>query len=196
MGFSYRVALLFWLLFSFIYFGILFFEHIKMTSTTWNPLVHLKHAWSNTKTRWGQLAIVLFYSLIWIAILSCVWALIVPESQGLYCIMDNFKEGVDRDLYITAYNGYNVFVIGFLLYADMGGLHIRNVVMVVIFVFLNAYVCVYQTTKLLSDLDCMSAIRSQMWIFPLWTLAALVFTIVDEKLGDNGSSDERQPLSA
>jgi hypothetical protein len=166
-----------------------------MTST-WNPLVHLKHAWSNTNTGWGQLAIVLFYSLIWTAILSCVWALFVPESQGVDCIMDNFKEDVDRDLYVAAYNGYNVFCIGFLLYADMGGLHIRNVVTVVIFTFFAFYGFVYQCTKLLSDLDCMSAIRAQMWIYPLWTLAALVFTVMDEKLGDNGSSDERRPLSA
>jgi hypothetical protein len=195
MGFSYRVALLCWLLFSFIYFDILFFEHNKMTST-WNPLVNLKHAWSNTNTGWGQLAIVLFYSFIWTAILSCVWALIVPESQGGYCILDNFKEGVERDLYIAAYNGYNVLAIGFLLYADMGGLHMRNVVTVVIFVFFASYGFCHQTIKLLSDLDCMSTIRASLWIFPLWTLAALVLTMVDVKLGDTGTSDERRPLSA
>ena len=89
-----------------------------------------------------------------------------------------------------------MFAIGFLLYDDMGGFHIRNVVTVVIFAFFASYGFVYQSTKLLSDLDCMSSIRAQMWIYPLWTLAALVFTVMDEKLGDNGSSDERRPLSS
>ena len=160
----------------------------------WNPVPHIQHAWSDTKTVWGKIALPLFYALIWVGILTSAWSVLFPGSQGAQCWLDNFHKDASAQLLLTAMiRGINIIFIGFLLYADVGGLQFKNVAMVTIFIiaYVLAFVPVVQMGE---ELGCGSSLV-QMWICPSWAVVALIFTWLDDKMADRGTEEENTSLT-
>jgi hypothetical protein len=156
----------------------------------WNPSHHSRHAWNDAKTVYGKIGLVIFYSLIWLSILAALWQLIWPESEGAKCALDAVASNhvKARTLLIALLRAENVLWIGFMGYADVGGLKVKNVGMVTFFLIFWA-LCVMPV----GDLDsCMSA--KWLWIFPGWAFLALIFAFAEYKLGDHGSTSETQNL--
>jgi len=174
-----------------------------MTRTNWNPLVYLQHAWSQVSTIWGKLGLILFYSFLWITIFSAVWTILSPESQGIACIVEDL-DAWPRNLFVWILRSFNIFLLGFLLYADTKGLHPKNVAFVAIF----AAGCLWSTrsgfrtlsntnaAKYDAEAECFQPLLTAAWVWFGWILAALVCTVMEEKLGDHGSEEERQPISS
>jgi uncharacterized membrane protein len=178
-------------------------ESTMSATDTWNIRVHLEHAWSNLSTIWGKIALVLFYLFIWAIILSSVVTIFVPSSQGVQCFLDSMDEW-SATLYVGMLRAFNIFFIGFLLYADTVGLHSKNVAFVAAttiltcsFFIKNAYdLKTTQAAKYELHEECFGLYiyGSCFWI--AWILVTLIFTMMEERFGDHGTDDERRPLSA
>lgn len=155
----------------------------------WNPVPHVQHAWSGTNTVWGKIALVLFYSFIWLGILSCAWIFVVPASQGLDCVLNVAGTDDDARAVMTALlRGAAVLFIGFLLYADVGGLKVKNGAMVFIF----ATIFYLNLIPILHVSECGAV---QVWFWPSWALLALIFMVIDDKLADRGTAEETTSLT-
>ena len=168
-----------------------------LTATTmwsFNPAVYLQHAWGSTRTMWGRLSLILFYSFIWISILSALWSLIAPESQGMDCIFGN-ASNKDLATLRVLLRGINLFVIAFLFYADKSGLHSSNVGIVTVVVLLWTWMW-HSYLKGSERPACAAVWDSWKWIWPAWVGIAFVTILLDEKLGDDGTEEERQNLNA
>jgi hypothetical protein len=170
-----------------------------MTATTWNPLVHLGHAWSRLHTIWGKIGLVLFYSFIWLGVLSISWSILYPGSQGMQCLIDSQEDPWSQALYVSLLRSLNIFGLGFLLYADTGGLHFKNVGFVTIFIAggnLTGYFGFSAARDAAtSHSDCFMPLYIRMWVSIVWIVVAFVCTVLEERLGDRGTAAENQPLA-
>ena len=155
------------------------------------PMVYLNHAWSSTQTVFGKAALVLFYLLIWLTIISCVITLIDPTSQGASCMYDELTDQSTIDMYKSGSRMFSVVLIAFLFYADKAGLHAWNVAIVTIVV---VYATIMTQGYDMPD-ACPSA--SWNWIWGGWAILTLILTILEERLGGNagGSAEETQPIN-
>lgn len=162
----------------------------------WNPRPHMRHAWSDAKTVWGKIALILFYSLIWVAILSSLVSIIFPASLGTKCLFEaagiTEKHATTKTLFIAAIRASSVFTIGFFSYADVGGLKVKNVAMVTIFVT-AAILAFLPFASIAREENCKTS-YVQMWLWPIWAGAALIFAIMEDKLGDHGTAEEQSNL--
>ena len=100
----------------------------------WNPVPHMQHAWSATKTAYGKVGLVLLYALIWANIASAIWTMIDPTGQGMDCILNGFKGEQAKDLFVAFTRYGMITTIGFFLYADVGGFRTKNVALVTVVV--------------------------------------------------------------
>jgi len=50
--------------------------------TLWNPIKHVRDAWSGASTRWGKAAVILFYGSVWALIVANVVQVFIPMSEG------------------------------------------------------------------------------------------------------------------
>jgi hypothetical protein len=152
----------------------------------------MRHAWSATKTAYGKVGLVLFYSLIWANIASAIWTMIDPTSQGMDCILNGFKGEQAKDL-LVAFTRYGMITtIGFFLYADVGGFKTKNVAMVAVVVVSGSWIGLRASRSL----GCAPA----HWYFVsliVWSILSLILVHLDTILGSpRGSGDERTPLTA
>lgn len=170
-------------------------------SDTWNIRVHLEYAWSHLSTVWGKIALVLFYLFIWLIILSCLVTIFFPSSQGMQCILDSMDEW-SATLYVGMLRSFNIFALGFLLYAYTVGLHSKNVAFVAVTTILTCsfyikmvYDLKTQEAKYELYEECVGVYVYGIYVVCIWMLVTLIFTIMEERSGDYGTENERQPLS-
>ena len=160
----------------------------------WNPRPHVQHAWGDAKTVYGKISLVLFYSFIWVAIVTSTWQALFPLSMGGKCMVDGLllkKDG--QALTVALARGVHVLWIGFLSYADVGGFKVKNIAMVTIVVTVYTF-CFVPAVKIGQELGCISCLW-QMWIWLAWPILALLFAIVDDKMEDRGTREENQNLT-
>jgi hypothetical protein len=158
----------------------------------WNPVPHMRHAWSDTKTAYGKGGLVLFYSLIWFMILTSIWTLVDPTSQGMDCIINGFKGDDAKDLFVAFIRFGMITTIGFFLYADVGGFNTKNAAMVAVVVVSGNWIGLRETIKL----GC----APSNWYFVsiiVWSVLSLLLVYLDTMLGSSGGSGaERTPLTS
>ena len=94
----------------------------------------------------------------------------------------------------------NIMALGFLLYADRGGIKVWNVGMVFAF-FLGIFASFLFYAKGYYTSDnapsCDNEFESFMlfnWIQTLWIALAFVASIMDSRMGDGGTAGENTPL--
>jgi len=133
----------------------------------WNPVPYVQHAWCRMQTVYGKIALLLFYSYIWCCIVGALFTMIFPRT-ALHLI-----ECLDGDAStLVMIRELTFLLIGFLLYADMGCLTIQNVAMVTIFMT--------GCSVFFATLDC--GMAGMSWFDPVWLVATLILTILDDKL--------------
>lgn len=168
-------------------------------SVTMNPAVYLQHAWNDTKSIWGKLCIILFYAFIWFNI---IWALILVfvPTFGMKCFYTGQTEFANYFI-ASCMRGLNVFTIGFLLYADRGGIRVWNVAMVFIIYGVYLVISIKATSDLkagmegFSEEECPIADgwNTSFWVLAIWLILSMMFSILEHK-AVGGTSGERQPL--
>ena len=167
-------------------------------TTSFNPLYYLRHAWDATNSAWGKAAIVLFYLFVWIQILWSLETIIAPKAGWtcLYTGMGEFVESTTKSLV----RQMNIIWIGFLLYADRGGIKVWNIAMVFCVVFLYTWSWMnwennYDTAKDSPSCDALMVSAAKVvWVQVTWPALALVCAFVDAKMGGGTSSEETAPL--
>jgi hypothetical protein len=181
---------------------------IKQTGSTmqqlhFNPFFYLGHAWNRASTLFGKIAIVFFYSYIWVQIISGVVSMINPGSQGIACFfdIDHDENSKDNDSLATAwFRTANLFIIGFLLYADRGGIKSWNVAMVFFFTSMSVWINVSWMNSVHGGeaKACVAPWKTGSWVFLGWSGAALLCAILED-VGvrrTSGTNEEQQPLNA
>lgn len=156
---------------------------------SFNPSVYLQHAWSSTKTVWGKIALILFYLFIWLTILSSLWSIIFPGSQGASCYLDTLDASMENE-YIAGMRMYSLTLIAFLFYADKGGLHVWNVSIVAVYAVLVGFINNSMTFP-----EACKGYKTFTWVWAGWAILALVFLALEDQLGDSGSPEETQPIN-
>lgn len=97
-----------------------------------NPMHYLRSAWDGTHSVWGKTCIVLFYSFLWIQILGCAYSLFDIKT-GWDCLYENLSSQGEIDFVAGTMKVSNLWILGFFLFADRGGIKVWNVCMVWIF---------------------------------------------------------------
>ena len=162
-----------------------------------NPAVYLKHAWEKTNSVWGKIALVLFYTFLWLGILKAIWGLIDPTFLGRFSCFSK-ATGFDETLELALTRGICLFVLAFFIYADKGGLHSWNVGFVAFFMLMWIWIVkatMINQMKASMYEECIGWMGVSMWIGPIWIVLALLLVIVDERKGDGGTEGERQALT-
>jgi len=154
-----------------------------------NPSVYLQHAWSSTKTVWGKIALILFYLYIWVTILSSLWTIIAPGSQGASCYLDALHDS-EKANDIAGMRMYSLTLVAFFFYADKGGLHVWNVSIVAVYAVLIAFLNNFMTYP-----ESCAGGKTATWIWAAWAVLALIFAVLEDRLGDHGSAEETQPIN-
>lgn len=159
------------------------------------------------QTVYGKIALVLFYVFLWVTILEAAVSVLFP-ARTLHCASDVSVEAQDdmsnnrseEQLLLSLIRGANILLIGFLLYAEVNGLNVKNVAMVAI--VLTAYCLAFapyeflQTTTTTSSIyssTCNASIQ-QFWITPVWLMVTFLFTVLEDELGDRGTIEETTTL--
>jgi hypothetical protein len=158
----------------------------------WNPVPHMQHAWSRARTTYGKVGLVVFYALIWFNIASAVWTLVDPTSQGMGCVIRSIKGPESQALYASTLRALSVVMIGFFLYADVGGLQTKNVAMVTVVLLATYWIGMESTMGLGCDQFHWFSIA-----LVVWPVVALVLAYLEAARGGapHGAADERTPLT-
>jgi hypothetical protein len=162
-----------------------------------NPLFYIKHAWEATNTIWGKLCIVFFYTFLWVNIVASFIAIFLPRL-GAECYYKGLSE-YSAYMITTLMRQTNVFAAGFFLYADRGGIKVWNVAMVFAF-YLVFSVFMFNLLRDYPNLDgipegcSIGGYTTMTWVTLIWAALALLFSIMEVKLGSNASRSESTPL--
>jgi hypothetical protein len=113
----------------------------------WNPVPHMRHAWSATRTMYGKVGLILFYSLIWANIASAIWTMVDPMGQGMDCIINRVKGDEAKAMFVAFTRSGMITTIGFFLYADVGGFRTKNVAMVAVVVDAGSWIGLRESQK-------------------------------------------------
>ena len=174
---------------------------------SFNPLHYLKHAWDGTSSIWGKLAIIVFYVFIWLNIVGGIVSLILPSTSSLdYDCIYARVGGFGTLLSMMYYKHCNLFGVGFLLYADRGGIKVWNVILVTI-VF-GCYTWImgpfhdFATITSYEDgptCDLHTMTNGYQYLFHFyvtWPVVASILAILESRSSSDGSSStgETAPL--
>ena len=163
-----------------------------------NPIYYLKHAWEGTNSIWGKLCIVLFYSFLWLQIIGCVWSLFAPVyGTGWDCLWETAMHESDVNFVARTMKVSNLWILGFFLYADRGGIKFWNVFMVAFFYLVQWLMYKPTITEFLQDKcpDELSQFNTSMIVTEIWIFLALLCSLVDSRIGaKQGTAEETQSL--
>ena len=161
------------------------------TIPSMNPMYYLKRAWNATNSVWGKLAIVVFYTFLWFQIVFSVIGIILENPLiGYECYFDNVGPYGALLSTILARQG-NLMAVGFLLYANRGGIKsIWNVIMVTVVFSLYMYMLstTFQDVDTLLEMEdgptctkeeMVSGMKTLFYINIDWPLVATVLTIME-----------------
>lgn len=108
------------------------------------------------------------------------------------CLFEMASKG-DQATIPVLMRGLNLFSVAFLFYADRSGLHSWNVGMVAVFCL--GWWWMWANFQGGLESDCGVVWGSVAWIWQVWIILAFVGILLEEKLGDNGTVEERQNLT-
>lgn len=172
-----------------------------------NPMTSIRDAWSKTNSIYGKISLVLFYSMIWLSILKCVFGLFDPTMMGIMtCMMDTSAGGDDDKaadmppFVLLMVRGAFLFALAFLLYAHHGGFHSWNVGFLVLVMCIWVAIAEHSFQQMPENMyeKCMGIhfnLNDWIWVICIWLIAAVVGVSVDERMADEGTAEERVALA-
>lgn len=159
-----------------------------------NPIFHLRQAWTRTESWWGKAAIVLFHSFVWIQILGAAWSL-YDTTTGWECLYDTLSSKSDAAFVTGTMKTVNVWILGFFMYADFGGIQVKNVFMVNV-CYLGQFLLYKPVmTEFLADTcaETLQMFNASMIVTAIWILLALLCSLMEARKA-KGSALEESPL--
>ena len=150
---------------------------------------NIQQGWTEAKSKWGKICIVLFYSFLFLQVLGAAWSL-YDTTTGWECLWNTLDEG-DVKLVAGTMKVVNFWILGFMLYSYFStGIAVWNVFMV--FAFYLGQFLMYKPvfTEFLED-DCpdeLYAFNVSMIVTIVWIAMALLFSIMEHRI-EQGSSE-------
>mmetsp|Transcript_36041 Transcript_36041/g.55367 ORF Transcript_36041/g.55367 Transcript_36041/m.55367 type:complete len:181 (+) Transcript_36041:148-690(+) len=141
----------------------------------------MKQAWQSTNSIWGKFCIILFYSFVWMQILGAVWSQFAPTT-GWECLWATVQES-DMRLLIATIKSCNIWILGFFLLSNRGGIEVWNVFMVWIHYLLQWLVYKPAIEDFLAE-ACpqeLEQLESAMVVSEIWVTAILICSILNNK---------------
>jgi hypothetical protein len=172
-----------------------------------NPMFYLKHAWDNTNSMWGKWTIVLFYLFIWVNVITSIIWLVWPNWMGCACFWSKESDYAAMSME-NLMRGQNLFAVGFLLYADRGGIRFWNVTMVFVFSMIYSWFA-WDWAKNWATMEgapkhCDDGkMSTQIIVGVVWIAVAWTFSFLEHCTGhasgsdsSGGTTNESTPLTA
>ena len=100
------------------------------------------------------------------------------------------KKEATEEMFKALTRCLHVFVIGFLLYADVGGMTIKNTTTVFLVMLANSWASwsiQHEARK--------CKMSPQYYVLPGWVFLAWTFLVMEMYSGDHGTARERQSLN-
>lgn len=100
--------------------------------------------------------------------------------------------GYDNPIALATVRAGFVFTMGFFCYADVGGYKVKNIAMVTVFLLL-ALMVYSRASSALAEIGC--KYMNGLYIYSSWAIAALILAMMDKKLADHPTAEERLPIN-
>ena len=168
----------------------------------WNPIEHVTDAWKATNSIFGKIAVVTFYSCLWLFIIANAHQAVVPESSGLECMFSNVDE-YTRVYFDRTLRGWCCMIVFWMLYVENTGLTIPNLCVFLIQTSIAWFIGFnYGTATLIAqtgmdDHGCFDSISVQAWLGVIPICVELICLVIDQHVigkQRDGTQAEQQPL--
>lgn len=163
----------------------------------WNPYKDIGDAWTDTVSVWGKVSVVFYYLVLWVLILWNLWAFTDPLTrEPAACVYRDNDPNVFYSIMII--RQWELFVIGFAVYAVRLGMQIPHVLQAFLVSFASGLFAYVSMIPHQHDptVECFGSAIFPAWIFLSMLFVALIALIVDERIKKRSSTllEESQPL--
>lgn len=161
----------------------------------WNPIKDISTAWTDTRSIWGKLKVVLFYTFIWFMIFSNMYQVFVPVSMGMECVMQEINDDVaTRAWFYMMIRIASFYIFAWSLMIERQGTTLPNMRFMVGALLVGSLVSLWEKNKV--NADCYRAFVNTWPIYILWPVLALTSAYVERRVDGRETTPESEPLVA
>lgn len=155
-------------------------------------------SWAESNSIWGKIAMVLFYSFVWIQVIGALWSL-TNVTSGWECLYETLGENEHTKAFVTGtMKTVNVWILGFFVYAHYFGCRLANIFCVSIVYAAQWIIFQPVMTELLQDscADTLHMFHVSMIVTEGWIVLALLCACIDKcfSFGETGGGEESTSL--
>jgi hypothetical protein len=177
-------------------------EHTNMNM--WNPYRNIVDSWKRQHTSFGKMAVVLFYSYVWLFMVASVIQMINPIGQGWEYLVPTTttEEGkVDLQVYFAWLIQLSyAYLFALALLAESVGPRVSSLVVLTLGTCIVAMFNI-RTKNMLGSMGMDQDIEA-IWTgvvqldmtVTVWSILALVLLLVDVQIGSGTTAEETQAL--
>jgi hypothetical protein len=169
----------------------------------WNPYRNVVDSWQKQHTSFGKMAVVLFYSYVWLFMLASVIQMINPIGQGwdyLVPTTTDDEQGKDLQVYFAWLIQLTyAYLFSLALLAESVGPRVSSLVVLTLGTCIVAMFNI-RTKQMLGSMDSdteatWNGVVSLDMTAILWSILALVMLLVDNQIGSGtNTAEENQSL--
>jgi hypothetical protein len=171
----------------------------------WNPYRNVVDSWKSTHTVFGKMAVVLFYSYVWLFIVASVVQMINPIGQGWECLVPTTTNSQGKDLQVVYFAWLiqlvYAYILSLALLAETVGPRVSSLVVLTLATGMVA-ILNKRTQTILGSLNMIPVLDEECWtgVFQMdmtaivWSILALVLLLMDGKIGSETSAEETLAL--
>jgi|Transcript_22129 hypothetical protein len=164
-----------------------------------HPINHIKEEWSNSSTLSGKIGVILFYTYVWLGVVSLTYLFIDPTSQGVSCAIDGFDDYTASVLNMTT-RLYAPYLIVFFLYIEWHGA--RSLCNVAVLATVGTIsLCGMAATPGIEDDEhrvsqtCSDYMKNSLIANVVWSWLVLLFVLINYfQTQRSGTAVDSQPL--
>jgi hypothetical protein len=167
----------------------------------WNPYRNVVDSWKRQHTSFGKMAVVLFYSYVWLFMVASVIQMINPIGQGWDYLVPTTTEEEGKDLQV--YFAWLIqliyaYLFSLALLAESVGPRVSSLVVLTLGTCIVATFNI-RTKQMLGSMDsdteaCWTGVVSLDMTAIVWSILALVLLLVDVQIGSGTTAEETQAL--
>jgi hypothetical protein len=167
----------------------------------WNPYRNAVDSWNSKHTVFGKMAVVLFYSYVWLFIVASVVQMINPIGQGWECLVPTTttEDGMDLNVYFAwLIQLIYAYILSLALLAETVGPRVSSLVILTLATGMVATFN-HRTQTMLGSMDpdmeeCWNGVFQLDVTAIVWSILALVLLLIDGKIGRGTTAEETQAL--
>ena len=150
----------------------------------WNPFQDVAGSWGETASKWGKVSVITFYLAAWAIILLNLWCIIDPPRNEVFaCVFVGGAHHSMMPYVVLLLRQWELFLIGFYLFAVLNGLKLGNVAMTFLFTLASVLMMVaFDIKNSDPDFDCVQDFNAAGWSLVALFAIAWVTLFLDERI--------------